>query len=142
MGGLKMVFVDSNIWCYYFDSSAEEHEQVSEFLEELIGSDEDIHINTVVLMEVGHFLVKNLGGIKGKKNLKKMMEFQFSITDLTYDLTTDSLDILAEEHQTGIGGRDSTIIATMKEKSIDKLVTHDQSFKKVDGIEVKDPITE
>lgn len=135
-----MVFIDSNIWCYYLDSSSKEHEEVADFLEPLLEENEEIHVNTVVLMEVGHFLVKNLGGIKGKKKLRTMMEFQFQITDLTYNLTTDSLDILAEEHQTGIGGRDSTILATMKEKEIDQLITHDQAFKKVEGIKVEDPV--
>lgn len=135
-----MVFIDSNIWCYYFDQSAEEHKKVSEKVDELIDSEKDLHINAVVLMEVGHFLVKNLGGIKGKKKLNQMLEFSFKISELNYPTTLNSLDILAEEHQTGIGGRDSTILASMEEKGVEKLVTHDQAFKKIDGIEVIDPV--
>lgn len=135
-----MVFIDSNIWCYYFDQSAEEHKQVSEKVDELIDSEKDLYINAVVLIEVGHFLVKNLGGIKGKKKLNQMLEFSFKISELNYPTTLNSLDILAEEHQTGIGGRDSTILASMEEKGVEKLVTHDQAFKKIDGIEVIDPV--
>ncbi len=31
----SLIFVDSNIWCYYFDRSAQEHTAVSERMEEL-----------------------------------------------------------------------------------------------------------
>ncbi len=137
---MKLVFIDSNIWCYYFDQSAEEHKQVSEKIDELIDGEKDLHINTVILMEVGHFLVKNLGGVKGKKKLDQMLEFSFKISELNYPATLNSLDILTEEHQTGIGGRDSTILASMEEKDVEKLVTHDQAFKKIDEIEVVDPV--
>lgn len=137
-----MVFVDSNIWCYYFDSSADEHDEVVESLEDLIDSDQEIHINTVVLMEVGHFLVKNLGGDKGKAMVDKMLNQSLGVTELSYKRTRESLEVLKEEHQTGIGGRDSTIIASMREEKIDKLMTHDQAFKKIDGIDVLDPIND
>ncbi|MFB6100787.1 MAG: type II toxin-antitoxin system VapC family toxin [Candidatus Nanohalobium sp.] len=136
-----MVFVDSNIWCYYFDSSAPEHEDVAEKLDELLESDEEIRVNTVVLTEVSHFLVKNLGGVKGREKLDTMVEYPFKVTDLTYSLMDDSLDILSREHQTGIGGRDATIISAMKHEDEEKLVTHDQAFKKIQEIEVIDPVS-
>ena len=135
-----MVFVDSNIWCYYFDQSANEHESVSKKLDNVIESSQDIHINTVVLMEVGHFLIKNLGGVKGKEKLDQMLEYSFKMSELSYPTTVDSLEILSEEHHTGIGGRDSTILASMNEKGVEKLITHDQAFKRIEEIEVIDPV--
>lgn len=137
-----MVFVDSNIWCYYFDSSAEEHEAVSKKLDQLIDSSREIHVNTVVLMEVSHFLVKNLGGPKGGEKMEEMLEYGFNVSGLDYSLTRKSLSILEDQHQTGIGGRASTIIASMKDAGIDTLITHDKAFKKINSIKVEDPVTD
>ena len=137
-----MVFIDSNIWFYYFNSSAREHEETAEKVDEILDSNQSVHINSVILMEVGHFLIKNLGGIKGKKKLDQMLQYSFKTTDIGYSLARNSLDILAEEHQTGIGGRDATIIASMRKQGVEKLVTHDQSFKKINGIKVIDPVEE
>ena len=55
----SLIFVDSNIWCYYFDRSTIEHDVVSERLEDALES--GVAINTVVAMEVAHYLIKNLG---------------------------------------------------------------------------------
>ncbi|MFB6199440.1 MAG: type II toxin-antitoxin system VapC family toxin [Candidatus Nanohaloarchaea archaeon] len=135
-----MVFIDSNILCYFFDSSAEEHEAVVDRMEQLIDSEEDLHVNTVVLMEVAHFLVKNLGGKKGEQKLDEMLQYPFKVTDLDYSLTREAVEKLSMHHQTGIGGRDATIIASMKQEGIQTLVTHDQAFKKVQEIDVEDPV--
>ncbi len=48
----SLIFVDSNIWCYYFDRSAQEHNAVLDKLELVL--DEGVAINTVVEMEVAH----------------------------------------------------------------------------------------
>jgi predicted nucleic acid-binding protein len=54
-----MILIDSNIWNYYFDQSSKEHEYVIRAVEKFIEK-EEIVINTVIVMEVSHFLVKNL----------------------------------------------------------------------------------
>jgi predicted nucleic acid-binding protein len=41
----SLIFVDSNILCYYFDRSAPEHDVVSEKLEEVL--DDGVAVNTV-----------------------------------------------------------------------------------------------
>lgn len=133
------MFIDSNIWCYYFDSSVKEHEPVSEELERVL-EEEDVYLNTVIVMEVAHYLVKNLGAVKGKEKVEKLLEFPFKVVDLDYTLMTDSIDSLAENTHTGIGGRDATILAAMEHEAEEKLLTHDQAFKNVDGIEVVDPV--
>jgi predicted nucleic acid-binding protein len=62
----SLIFIDSNIWCYYFDRSAQEHDIVSGKLEHaLTGS---VAINTVIEMEVAHYLIKNLGGSGKEEN--------------------------------------------------------------------------
>ena len=42
----RLIFVDSNIWCYYFNRSAQEHDAVSERLEQVL--ENGVAINTVV----------------------------------------------------------------------------------------------
>ncbi len=53
-----MIFVDSNIWCYYFDRRLPEHEHVREPVREIIRS-EEILCNTIIIMEVAHYLVRH-----------------------------------------------------------------------------------
>jgi predicted nucleic acid-binding protein len=60
----RLIFVDSNIWCYYFDRSSQEHNIVSDKLEQVL--DGGVAINTVVELEVAHYLIKNLGS-EGKR---------------------------------------------------------------------------
>lgn len=40
----------------------------------------------------------------------------------------------------GIGGRDATILAFMREESIERIMTHNAALKKIDWLEVIDPI--
>jgi len=68
----SLIFIDSNIWCYYFDRSALEHDIVSEKLEQAL--DDGVAINTVVEMEVAHYLIKNLG-VQGKKKMDVFLSF-------------------------------------------------------------------
>lgn len=134
-----MIFTDSNIWCYYFDRSAEEHEVVSRALEETLQK-EDLAMNTVVLMEISHYLIKNLGAVKGKNKVEELLGFPFRVADFDENQFRNSVEILSQYTHTGIGGRDATILATMKKLDIKKLLTHDQSFKPIDFIEVVDPV--
>jgi predicted nucleic acid-binding protein len=133
----SLIFIDSNIWCYYFDRSAMEHDIVSEKLEQALN--EGVAINTVVEMEVAHYLIKNLG-VLGKKKMDVFLSFHMQVVDFDQYLAKRSIELLAKFSQTGIGGRDATILAAMEELGIKKLMTHDRAFKRIDSIEVVDPI--
>ena len=133
-----MIFVDSNIWCYYFDKSAKEHRKVVGFLDKIIRK-EKICVNTVVLMEVSHYLVKNLGPIKGNEKSKIFLSLPMKIIDFDYTMLEKSIGKLVENSHTGIGGRDATILAAMKNQNIKTLATHDKSFHKIEEIDVIDP---
>jgi predicted nucleic acid-binding protein len=133
----SLIFVDSNIWSYYFDRSAQEHDVVSERLEEALEG--GVAINTVVVMEVAHYLIKNLGS-EGKKKMDVFLSYPMKIVDFNQSLARKSIEHLARHSQTGIGGRDATILASMEELGIEKLMTHDRAFKRIDFIDVVDPI--
>lgn len=134
----SLTFVDSNIWCYYFDRSAQENDAVSEKLEQVL--DDGVAINTVVAIEVAPYLIKNLGSNEGKNKMDVFLSYPMEIMDLDQYLARKSVEYLAKYSQTGIGGRDATILASMEELEINKLMTHDRAFKRLDFIEVVDPI--
>jgi|SRR3989338_5942859 len=133
------LFIESNIWCYYFDESSKEHKAVASYLDDIL-SKKDVVMNSIVIMELSHYLIKNLGPIKGKEKIERLLEFPFQIEDFDYELMRSSVEALSEYSHTGVGGRDATIIATMKKLGIKNLLTHDKTFKKIDFIDVIDPI--
>ena len=134
-----MLFIDSNIWCYYFDESSKEHKTISAYMDSILIKKE-IVMNNLVVMELSHYLIKNIGPVKGKEKIRKFLEFPFIIEDFDYELLLESIEILSRYSHTGIGGRDATILATMKKLGIKQLLTHDRTFTKIDFIEVVDPI--
>lgn len=135
-----MILIDSNIWCYYFDESSKEHKSVVKLLEEALTS-EKVLVNTVIIMELAHFLIKNLGPIIGRKKLQTFLEFPIIIVDLDYNQAKKSLDFLYEYSHLGIGGRDATLLAAMKKAKTNTIITHDEAFKRLDWLSVKDPIS-
>ncbi|MBE0513111.1 type II toxin-antitoxin system VapC family toxin [Candidatus Bathyarchaeota archaeon] len=134
-----MLIIDSNMWAYYFDKDAPEHPFVADRIDKALSS-EKIVMNTVIIIEVAHFLVRSLGPVIGKDKMETFLSYPFTIVDLDYDLTQEAIDILVAYYHTGIGGRDATILATMKHLDFNKIMTHDESFRRVEWIEVIDPI--
>jgi len=132
-----MLFIDSNIWCYYFDKSAKEHRKVVDYMEKIIGQ-ETILINTVVIMEVMHFLIKNLGG-KDKEKADIFLKLPLDIIDFDYEQALASVKILAKYSGKGIGGRDATLLAAMTKAGTNQIITNDSAFKKIKGLKVINP---
>jgi predicted nucleic acid-binding protein len=133
-----MLMIDSNIWAYYFDADAPEHKAVVPEVER--GLKEGVLINTVISMEVAHFLIKNLGPVLGKEKLDIFMRFPFDIDELDADLVKIAIDELCTHSHLGIGGRDATLLASMRRRRIDRIMTHDKALKLVPGIKAIDPI--
>lgn len=92
------------------------------------------------IVEIVHFLVKNLGPINGKKKIDIFLEFPLIIEDLDYMHVKESIDLLCHYSHVGIGGRDATILATMKKLGIKKIATHDAAFSHIEWLDVIDPI--
>jgi len=112
---------------------------VADKVEEALRSDK-IVINTVVVVEVAHFLIKNLGPIIGRSKLDVFLSFPFTVVDLNYDLTLRAIEFLAKYSHDGIGGRDATILATAESLGLNSIMTHDEAFKRIDWLKVIDPI--
>ncbi len=131
--------IDSNIWAYYFDEKSQEHEFVVKPMEDLLSSG-GIVVNTAIVMEVAHFLIKNLGPVEGAEKVDVFLRIPEVIIDLDYALATRSISLLARYSHRGIGGRDATILATAEKLGENMIVTHDRAFKGLEWIEVLDPV--
>ena len=137
----SILTIDTNIWAYYFDKEAPEHRYVEKPLDKAIRS-EQISVNTVIVMELSHFLVKNLGPIQGGEKLSTFLNYPLIIEDFDYAMMLESVEQQKRYSHLGIGGRDATILALMKRSSTRKIIAHDSALKKVDWLEITDPIPE
>jgi len=141
-----MIFVDTNMWCYYFDQRLPEHKYVREPLRDVIKS-EEIASNTVVVMEIAHYLVRHFAEGEARKKIETFVNLRnMRIVDFNHALVNEALEILMKYAYTeGLGGRDATIIATLKSLSLRKILSHDDIFKRLAiqlGLEIVDPIPE
>ncbi|MBO3840666.1 MAG: PIN domain-containing protein [Thermoproteota archaeon] len=139
-----MIFVDSNMWCYYFDQRLPEHGYVREPMREIIKTDE-IACNTIIVMEVAHYLVRHFPAKAAWRKIEYFVNLEnMKIVDFDRQMMMKALDSLVEYAYThGLGGRDATVIATLKKLRVKKLLSHDNIFKRLATkleIEVVDPI--
>ena len=139
-----MIFVDSNIWCYYFDQRLPEHEHVREPMREIRKS-EEIVCNTIIVMEVAHYLVRHFKEEAARKKMDFFMNLRnIQIVGFDRQMLTETLENLFEHgYSDGLGGRDATIIATLNLQAIKKIVSHDSVFRRLAGklkLEVIDPL--
>ena len=135
--------MDSNVWCYYFDQRLPEHKHVRDAMREIIKS-EEIACNTIIVMEVAHYLVRHFT----EKNACKKIEYfvnlsNMDIADFNRQALNETVEnLLAYAYAEGLGGRDATVIATMKLLSIKRIVSHDNIFRRLASkleLEVIDP---
>ena len=135
---MDILIIDTNIWAYYFDQDSPEHEHVVGPVERALRS-EQIAVNTIIIMELAHFLIKNLGPVGGGEKLGVFLRFPLLISDLDYRSTLDSVEMLKRYSHLGVGGRDATILALMNRSGVKKIMTHDDALKKVEWVDAVDP---
>jgi predicted nucleic acid-binding protein len=139
----KMLFVDSNIWCYYFDARLPEHVPVRDVMREIIKSQE-IACNTVIVMEVANYLVRHFPEEVARKKIETFVNLSnIEVADFNRQACNESVEtLLAYAYVEGLGGRDATVIASMKSQNIKKIVSHDDIFRRLANkleLEVIDP---
>jgi len=118
-----------------------EHAKVVSYLDKIL-KQEQIIINTVVIIEVAHYLIKNLG-FAGKEKVNILLNLPFKVIDFDYEQVKQSVNFLDKFSTTGtgIGGRDATLLAAMAKAGTNSIVTNDSSFNHIKGIKVINPIT-
>lgn len=134
-----IIFIDSNYWIYLLDKTCSEHEYVVEHFNTLYDT-ASLAINTVVMIEVMHYLVKRLGPTMAIEKWRLFSSIDFIIGNLEFEQLDAIFDVFSKFSHTGIGGRDATILSFMQDQYISKLCTHDQAFTKIADIEIIDPI--
>lgn len=131
--------IDTNIWAYYMDNDCPEHQSVVGPVEKALKS-EQIAINTIIVMELAHFLVKSLGAPLGGEKMDEFLRFPLVITDFDYRHALGAIETLKKYSHLGIGGRDATLLAMMEGAGDKRIMTHDEALKKVDWLECIDPV--
>ena len=135
----SVVFIDSNYWIYLFDKTCDEHAYVVDHFKDLYDT-ASLALNTVVMIEVMHYLVKRLGPTVAKEKWQVFSSIDFIVGNLEFEQLDQIFTVLSKFSHTGIGGRDATILSFMEEQNITKLCTHDKAFTKIPNIEIIDPI--
>jgi predicted nucleic acid-binding protein len=134
-----MLTIDTNIWAYYFDGDCPEHKSVVGPVEKALKS-EQIAVNTIIVMELAHFLVKGLGPQIGGEKLDQFLRFPLIITDFNYQHALSAIEMLKKYSHLGIGGRDATLLAMMDVAGEKRIMTHDETLMKVDWLKPIDPV--
>jgi len=144
--GEALIFVDSNMWLYYFGEDLPEHEFVKDSMKNLLLK-EELVVNSIVVMEVAHHLIRVESPEGCKEDISLLLGLNnLQIIDFDYEILIIALDFLNKYAHLGLGGRDASILATMRKMTIQRIFTHDNAFKRIQAagldppIEVSDPI--
>lgn len=133
-----MIYVDANYWIYWFDQRLPEHQYVLEPMRSAIH--EGVVLNIITLMEVAHYF-RHLPRQEFRRKLERIQNLAtMTLVSLDLDLADLAFEQLIKYAKIGIGGRDSVILATMRTTGTKRIATHDEVFRKIEGLEVIDPI--
>lgn len=94
-----MLMVDSNIWAYYLDSTTPEHERRASVRKAL---KQGVSINTVIQIEVAHYLVRRMGPVAGAEKAEAFMRYPFEVDELTVERVRESVGLLRRYSHLGI----------------------------------------
>lgn len=133
-----MIYVDANYWIYWFDQRLPEHKHVLKPMRTAIH--EGIVLNVVTLMEVAHYF-RHLPKENFRRKLHTIQNLAtLTLINLDLDIAEIAFEQLIKYAKIGIGSRDSVILATMKTTGTKIIASHDEVFKKIEDLEVVDPI--
>lgn len=112
-------------------------------MREIIQS-EEIICNTIIVIEVAHYLVRHFAEEAARKKINYFVNLRnMKIADFNREMMMETIETLIEHaYSGGLGGRDATILATMNWQNIKKVISHDDVFKRLASrlmLEVIDP---
>jgi predicted nucleic acid-binding protein len=84
-------------------------------------------------MEIAHYLVSHFREEDARSKIEHFIKLgNMKILDFNSKTMTESMDsLLNYNYSHGLGGRDSTILASMNLHGIKTLMTHDDVFKRL-----------
>ena len=129
-----MITIDSQIWIYYWDSNALEHQNIKNWMK---GTDKDgilfkeeLVLSSIIPIEMGHNLYRTADLRKDldKEVIEELLLSLIStenchIIEIDELLLVDVIQKMKDYSPLGVGGRDTLILATMdKEHSLFYLI--------------------
>jgi predicted nucleic acid-binding protein len=127
-----MIFLDSGYFIGIMDDKDNHHDEAMKIKEYLIDSNESTVINTTVIVET---LNRSVGT---KDDVEKIYDDLYSnniVVSLTDEDYIKSLEVNGW-YNNSINYSDCTIITTMIDKGISKIVSFDGGFEKIGNYEV------
>jgi predicted nucleic acid-binding protein len=126
------------------DSRLPEHTQIKAPIRETLMKNQ-IYVNTVTVMEVAHYLTRNLNTTSAREKIEALLNLRaLKILDFDRETMNASLTLLEKfGGSMGLGGRDATIIASLLKNNIEILFTHDYVLKRVASrhrVTIVDPV--
>ncbi len=146
-----MITIDSQIWIYYWDINASEHENIKNWLNGKVKDGilfkEDIILSAIIPIEVGHHLYKVADFSKDldKETIEELILALIStencqIIDIDSILLVDVIQKMKNYSPLGIGGRDTLILATMDRLKVSTIATHDKNILALKNYKRIDPV--
>jgi predicted nucleic acid-binding protein len=134
------------IWIYSIDPYAPESKNVKRWLrskEGVLHTHKQIVLNTIIPLEILHSISKKpsvdfttaFNAALGIIALENVV-----LVDFDSRLLTESMTILGNYRTYGIGGRDASILATMKDRNVLKIATHNKSILSIPDFFRIDPV--
>lgn len=137
-------FIDSYILWWYHIESSKYHKKVKKFLDKLIlDLSNNFTINEFVMIEFMQMLITRQG-VEGYAIAQQFLEEQ-SVIKLVFDMRSSNhmlgiLDKLNMYESSAIGGRSASILHSMEKHKISDIITVDDNFTNVSGIEIHNPV--
>ncbi|MHA1147459.1 MAG: type II toxin-antitoxin system VapC family toxin [Promethearchaeota archaeon] len=145
-----MITIDSQIWIYYWDSNALEHQNIKNWMN---GTEKDgilfkekIILSSIIPIEVGHILYRTADLRKDldKEIIEELLLSMIStencqIIEVDELLLLDVIQKMKDHSQLGIGGRDTLILSTMDRLKVSTIATHDKNILKLKKYRRIDP---
>jgi len=108
---------------------------------------ETILLSAIIPIEVAHRLF-NVHEKRKALNIDRVEELLSSIIsleniqliDIDSRLVMDAIKLLKKYHSSGIGGRDSLILASMDRKQVTTILTHDKNLLGLNHLHRIDPV--
>ncbi len=140
------ITIDSMIWIYSYDPHAPESKNVKSWLfgkEGALQSYTQIVLNTIIPLEVLHSISRQTSvdyTLAYNAALGIIAMEKVKIVDFDARLLTETMTLLGEYRPYGIGGRDASILATMKDSNVEKIATHDKNILSIPDFYRIDPV--
>lgn len=136
--------LDANVWIYFLDQELPEHDTVVDRVGAVIRS-EPLFLTTVLQLEVLHYVSNQMDDPQTVLDAFLTGD-DVRVADLTSRDVVRSSELLEAHKQSGIGGRDASVLSTIDRNDVDRLWTHDAALRQVadrfDWLDVLDPVSD